>query len=293
MPVAEFEEKEFEIAAAIELTSDSDRYGLVFSSGQVLEKILGYDAAADPWSGHRIWAVLDVQRPTGIRLLPSLWHPGIEPPINRLPRHPVSLILQYKRPTYLTGASAKQWSRWKRPYYRFERSKDQQRVLRRFERATDGDIIVRYASPAFWKRSDLEQNQYTRTVLQASGFVAPGILGGHRVWTYDRPGTVGYPNPSGRGRVFETIDALLAQQSISDQGQQLVPVDSFDDHLNGLAAAALSQEPALSRALGIWRSSLQEASIGLSEEITRRVVNYAAVQSILSGIGAIWYMKER
>jgi hypothetical protein len=292
MPVAEFEEKEYEIAAAIELAGGSNQYGLVFSSGQVLEKILGYDAAADPWSGHRVWAVLGVPRPPGIHLLPSFWLPGVEPSVERLPQHPVSLILQYKRPTYLKGAAAKQWARWQRPYYRFERSKDQQRVLRRFEGATEGEVIVRYASPAFWRHNDLEQNQYMRTVLQASGFVAPSVLGNHRVWTYDRPGTVGYPNPSGRGRIFESIDEMLSSRVLTDQSRALVTIGGPDEHLANLATIALTQEPTLTRSLGTWRSSLQNAAIGLSDQVTQRVVNYIAVQSILARIGAAWYMME-
>ena len=80
MPVAEFEEKEYEVAADIELARNPDKFGpRLFSSGQVLEKILGYEAAADPWAGHRVWIVLGIPRPKGIRLLPPFWHPGEEP----------------------------------------------------------------------------------------------------------------------------------------------------------------------------------------------------------------------
>lgn len=158
MPVAEFEEKQYEIAAAIELAA-SKKYGHVFSSGQVLEKILGYDAATDPDEDHPIWTIIRAPRPPGVRLVPRFWLPGVAPPIERLPRYPVSLIFQYKRPTYLSGASAKQWHMRKCPYYRFERSEDQQIVLRRFERAVIADVVVRYAAPAFWQYSDLEYHQ--------------------------------------------------------------------------------------------------------------------------------------
>ena len=48
MVLAEFEEKEYEIPAAIELASGRSRFGHVFSPGQVLEGILGYDAAVTP-----------------------------------------------------------------------------------------------------------------------------------------------------------------------------------------------------------------------------------------------------
>jgi len=292
MPVAEFEEKEYEVAAAIELATDRDRYGQVFSSGQVLEKVLAYDAAADPWSGHRIWVVLGVPRPPGVRLLPPFWLPGVEPRIERLPNHPISLILQYKRPTYLQGASSKQWPRWKRPYYRFERTQEQQRVLRRLERNIDGSVIVRYASPAFWQRGDLERNQYRRTVLQSSGFVAPSKLGNHRVWTYDRPGTIGYPNPSGRGQMFETIDALLAGLEASTRGRDLVRANGFDYHIETLAALALQHEPRLARAITQWADSLRATGLGLAAQEIRRLYNLAAIQSLLSRIDATWHIRE-
>jgi hypothetical protein len=292
MPVAEFEEKEYEVAAAIELATDARRYGHVFSSGQVLEKIVGYDAAADPWSGHRIWVILGVPRPAGVRLLPQFWHPGAEPSIERLPCHPVSFILQYKRPTYLRGASSKQWARWRRPYYRFERTAEQQRILRRLEQAVDGSVVVRYASPAFWQRGDLERNQFMRTVLQSSGFVAPSILGSHRVWTYERPGTIGYPNPSGRGRIFQTIDELLAREIGAAQGQELVQIDAFDDHLSELASLALRHEPRLARAISIWVAALEATGLNLADQTTRRLANFASVQSVLGRVGASWHMRE-
>jgi hypothetical protein len=65
---AEFEEKEYEIAFTIELAADR---GIVFSSGQVLEKVVGYDVASDPSPNHLIWELLQVPRPEGLRLAPS------------------------------------------------------------------------------------------------------------------------------------------------------------------------------------------------------------------------------
>jgi hypothetical protein len=293
VPVAEFEEKEYEVAADIELARNPDKFGpRLFSSGQVLEKILGYDAAADPWSGHRVWIVLGIPRPKGIRLIPSFWHPGEEPHMEKLPRQPISLILQYKRPSYLRSASAKQWHLWKRPYYRFERNMEQHKVLRRLEGSINDDVIVRYASPAFWQRCDLERNQFRQAVLESSGMVAPSILGSHRVWTYERPGSIGYPNPSGRGRIFETLDTLFASQLNRNRGQQLVPTSGFDEHLDNLAARALSKEPGLTRSIAIWIEALQAAALGLSNETTRRLTNFVAVQSLVLRTGASWHIGD-
>jgi hypothetical protein len=156
LPVAQFEEKEYEIAAAVELALGAGSGGMVYAVGQVLEKLVGYDSASDPMDTNPIWAVLEVPRPPGIRLVPSLWLPGKPPPASRLPSRPISLILQYKRPTYLRGHAAKQWRQWEAPYFRFERTRDQQTVLARLERKTGKDVVVRYAAPAFWRRYELE-----------------------------------------------------------------------------------------------------------------------------------------
>jgi hypothetical protein len=80
---AEFEEKEYEVAFTIELASGG---GLVFGSGQVLEKIVGYDAAAHPDRDHLIWALLNVPRPRGLRLVQPMWSPGEVPSPMQLPQ---------------------------------------------------------------------------------------------------------------------------------------------------------------------------------------------------------------
>ena len=103
MPWAEFEEKQYEIAATVEL----GRRGDVFGAGQVLEKIVGYDAAAAPSADHPIWRVLRLPRPRGLRLLPSHWQRRTQPAARELPSVAVSLILQYKRPEYLLSRQRK------------------------------------------------------------------------------------------------------------------------------------------------------------------------------------------
>src|SRR5690554_6729805 len=102
MPRAEFEEKQYETAANIELARGL-RHPAVFSSGQVLEEILGYDTVAAPSASHVIWRVLGVPRPKGVRLVPSFWLPHPSLPAERLPLSPVSLVLQFKRPDHLRG----------------------------------------------------------------------------------------------------------------------------------------------------------------------------------------------
>jgi hypothetical protein len=210
---AEFEEKVYELAVGVELAARGDA---VFSSGQVLEHVLGYDAAAAPDPEHVIWRLLDIPRPAGLRLLSGLWEPESRPAPADLPTHPVSVLLQYKRPERLRGARAAQWNLWHRPYFRFTRLDRQHAVLRSLERSLGDSAIVRYAAPAFWRRGDLEVAHLRREVLDRSGLVSPEAIGGHRVWTYVRPGTEGIPNPRGKARMFETFAGLF--ETISSGG---------------------------------------------------------------------------
>jgi hypothetical protein len=119
MTRADFEEKSYETAFLLELGGGARPFGLVFSPGQVLEKIVGYDAAASPDPANVVWRLLGAPRPLGVRLEPAFWRPGATPPTGQLPVAPVSLILQFKRPERLTRSNARQWSHWRRPYYRF------------------------------------------------------------------------------------------------------------------------------------------------------------------------------
>src|SRR5690606_24470496 len=125
MPTAEFEEKQYEQPANIELGL---RHAAVFPAGQVLEAVVGYDVAANQPQNAPIWRLMGINNvPTGLALVPNLWQrASVQPKPAELPSHYVSLILQYKRPQYLTTSIALQWGRWGVPYYRFTIDQAQQ-----------------------------------------------------------------------------------------------------------------------------------------------------------------------
>jgi len=175
---AEFEEKEFEVPATVELASGC---GVVLPPGQVLEHLVGYDVAADPVANHRIWRILSVPRPAGVRLVPDMWERAAAPSASALPRIPLSLFVQYKRPEFLRGPRAAQRRHWNRPYFRITRAASQHRVLLRLERRLGDAALVRYAAPAFWQRHELEVAHLRRSVLAQTGFVAPSAIGTPRV----------------------------------------------------------------------------------------------------------------
>lgn len=286
---AEFEEKQYEAAANIEL-----RWGQhvpkVFPSGQVLEEILGYDTAAAPIRSHVIWRVLAVPRPKGLRLLPSLWPAGSQPSPDRLPRTPVSLVLQFKRPDHLRGPAATQWRLWHHSYFRFQRTERQHQVLRRLEERVGDAVVVRYAAPAFSSYGELEANQLAGTVLQNSGFVSPFALGSHKVWTYASPGATGYPNPDGDGLRFETVEELLFRDLRPAEQGDLAVYRPLPEHLQALAEAIGHRAPLLRAPVQEWMGSVARLVPELEPSQRLALHDYALVQSTLTRIGACWFL---
>lgn len=263
-----------------------------------MEKILAYDVAVGSTHSNALWRILRVARPRGVRLLPPHWAPGPTPPAGRLPLHPISLILQYKRPEYMHGTRAAQWARWRTPYFRITRTNHQHRVLRQLETRLASDLVVRYVAPVFHTYADLDVARFAGRVLAESGFVSPNTLGTHRVWSYQRPGTMGYPNPRGSGAEFEGLRALFSAmreaRSVDLErrmGGELEQADPFGDHLQRLADAFRYRQPALRDAVTEWAVGLlRERDLSLSAETVRALVNVVTVQSGAHQLGASWHI---
>jgi hypothetical protein len=295
MAVAQFEEKEYEQAAGVELAEGPPgEQGLVFSAGQVLERIVGYDAAAAPARRHVIWRLLELPRPRGLRLVPNLWSPARVPPAERLPGVPVSLIVQFKRPEFLRGPRAAQWWLCHQPYFRFIRTSHQHAVLLRLERRLGHEAVVRYAAPAFWRRGELEAAHLHREVLARTGFASPSDFGRHQVWTYLGPGIDGRGNPEGRRKPFKTFDAVAEQLwSSPTSSTELVPMRGLDDHLLFLGDVVTERQPRLRAALSKWALQLREADLPLSHRTQQLVVALTAVVTLTSDVHASWWVTGR
>ena len=291
MTWAEFEEKEYESAAFGELMrSDASGKSFAFSAGQVLEGIVGYDAAATPSAAHVVWRILQLPRPAGVRLLPSLWPVSSRPPAERLPGTPVTLVVQFKRPEYLYGATAAQWKYWKEPYFRFTREAQQQKVLRALESSTGADALVRYAAPAFWRLGELEAAHVRGEVVQSSGFVSPERLARHRCWTYLKPGIDGRANPGGSTSRFETHDELFNDAFRREAGSaELVPREALGEHVDRIGAGAAEAAPAsLRRDVMRWRAILREREPDLGSATVARVGGIAMLSSVAALTGSTW-----
>ena len=206
MAVAEFEEKQYEVPANIELGL---QHAGIFAAGQVLEAIVGYDVAAAPPQDAPIWQLIGVKAPAGLLLVPNLWQRArAKPKAAELPSSYVSLIFQYKRPHSLSSIRSRQWKYWKKHYYRFAILKHQQGILEKLETALSSKAVLRYSCPAFSTYQQLQLHQNSLGVLQHSAFALPSALKGHEAWTYDSPGTVGYANSGGVRVRTETVDMV-------------------------------------------------------------------------------------
>lgn len=291
---SEFEEKSYEIAAAIELSRGRAPFGRVFAPGQVLEGLLGFDSASSPNPRHPIWQVLNTPRPPGVRLVPGLWSIPGAPSASQLPSSPVSLVLQYKRPEYLRGGRSAQWSAWRRPYFRITRTLQQQQVLARLERRLENDAIVSYAAPAFWTMAELEAGQLAGTVLRQSGFVRPTQLTGHSVWTYRLPGTDGFVNPRLERRHFQTVDEVANRSfrlDFMEERRDLVIVQgTLRDHVRRIAIAADERAPTVRSLVNAWVVRLLEA--GLDHDSAAVVRDVATISSVLARVGATWLVLD-
>jgi hypothetical protein len=229
---AEFEEKEFETAANVEL----GRLGAnVFSPGQFAERILGYDAAVELPPGAAGEVVRDLvggTRGRGVRLAPNFWLGSRHiPDVADLPHRYVSLLIQYKRPEYVVEPRARQRAHWGQAYYRYRVRRPQHGILTTVEQNLGHHASVRYAAPAFSARFVLQTRQVQGQVLRSTNFVAPTSIGAHRSWTYIDPGTPGYANYPG-----EIVPSESFEQVIESAFSEAVEASLYD-HLKQVGGA--------------------------------------------------------
>lgn len=142
--VVEFEEKEFEGP----LNGQLGLGGPLWSPGQVLEQLVGFDAAmltidAVFWASQGFAAP-----PLGAVVLPAWW-PGffsrLAVRIRRPPPFRMNVFLQYKRPEHLSHSNASEWTLWKASYYRFWITSHQQLALVACATALGNSGLVAYA----------------------------------------------------------------------------------------------------------------------------------------------------
>ncbi len=205
---AEFKEKYYEHAFIIELGRRCHQF---YSPDQVDERFLGFDTAWFlPFDDFRYFLPGLARRasafPHGIttndlRRLGDLFN-------HRLPALRLNLFLQFKRPDYLSRSSAKEWSYWGHPYFRFDLTHHQQERLADLARIGGNQAAVVYAAAAFHEYTDLIGHTRNNSVIQNSNISECRPLSGHGRFTYDSPGHTGaaHSEPEDiESRPFETI----------------------------------------------------------------------------------------
>jgi len=183
--LAQFEEKELEGPLNAQLCGGS---GLLWSPGQVLEAVVGFDAALMV-TDISFWASLGFGHvPHGLPVQSSWW-PGwpsllLRPLFMfRTPPHfRLNLFLQYKRPEHLERG--KEAGHWNSAYFRFAVTPHQQRALEACARSLGVDGHVAYGSPAFFKRADLFTHTENRTLASNTHFAPAMDLATHSLYTY-------------------------------------------------------------------------------------------------------------
>ena len=306
---AQFEEKQYEYAFNRELEGGIPPFGLVLPSGQVLEAIVGYDTAANPDPVNTVWRILRVPSPGGLIVQPNTWRPGSQPRTVQLPASPVSLFLQFKRPDWVDNPKAPQWHLWTQPYFRFSIDPKQQSTLVRLERRVRGHALVRYAAPAYWMSADLYRHNENRETIKNSGFLSPGRMRNHLVWTYQTPGTRGKRNPDGDELDFESVwqvgQLLELRQTTGGEGDHpstrlggevaVSPVPLIR-HVFELAALIDEQYPfgRPLRSLTVeWRSRLAMALPDQREDTLDAVAAAAAIMAFSKRARCQWLVLDR
>jgi hypothetical protein len=117
MPLCQFGERQYELAANLELLAGN---GSFFTPTTSLEGALGIDVALTP-GDPRVWLLLGVKPPRGVAVGPTSfrrWPKNAA--ASASPPFLVSLFVQYKRSTHLTRSNTTEWSTHNLPYWRVE-----------------------------------------------------------------------------------------------------------------------------------------------------------------------------
>jgi hypothetical protein len=120
-----------------------------------------------------------------------------------------------------------------------------------------------------------------QVVAENSTFVAPQVLRGHRLWSYARPGTVGYVNPEGVEAGGDTAETLIASLRDSTTHQTL------DEHVRDLAQGA-GAEPGSDE----WVARLLAEDEGLADERRTTLAAWAAFAQRVAELRAEWLVLD-
>lgn len=233
--IAEFEEKQFEQALNFELIRN---HRLLYVPGQVLENTLGFDSALfttnwNFWRNfpeherlHRFRFFRHFYRyfdffPEGMLLRREFWNELSNEFNNEdfFPKIKFNTFIQHKRPEYLVRENATEWTSWNNPYYRYNITPHQQKALERLENRISNQGIVVYASPAFYRLTELWDSINNNRLISDTNFCQVSRLVNHNTYTYKDSGNmgIGHSEPE----KIESKDFIEYIQGFSNAKQEM------------------------------------------------------------------------
>lgn len=290
MPVCQFGERQYELAANLEMLAGGGQF---FVPTLPQEKDIGIDIALTP-GNPQIWSLLKVKPPPGVRLGPGAvptWPPNL--PTAASPPFLISLFLQYKRSTFLTRKNAKEWSHHGEPYWRIVLTPHQHKLLRELELRVGDKAVVRYAAPRFWQYQELWLFQSMGAILDQSMFVSPEeALSHHSRLTWSPThGLQGHSTPE---RLPDERSTELSRAVIAKAASSL-DADKREDartHIRTLARALEALDPGKPR-----RKRLQEVRVerneiydALDDETVEVAIDMAIIMDTAASVNADWLL---
>jgi hypothetical protein len=186
-----YEEKSFENYFNIELNSKSKVF---FPFGQVQENFIGADSSA--YSKNRqLWKMFGYPfcfypdfKGIKFQEIANLLEKDLRSYINNFPEMKTNILFQYKKPEYFKNSSAKEWSSWKHPYYRYDIYPEQHDLLIYLSDKLKNKVLILYASPAIANINDLVKAYTNKKIIESSNFTTALSLKGHKRNTYKTAG---------------------------------------------------------------------------------------------------------
>lgn len=276
MSIAEFEEKEFEGP----LNSQLMFGGPLWSPGQVLEQLVGFDVAM--LTAHSaFWAARGFSEPPSGAVVQLEWWlrdiARLVVGVRRPPHFQMNVFLQHKRPEYLSRSSASEWATWGANYFRFWITSHQQAALDACAAALGQNGLVAYSCPAFHRRVDLWAHTQNRTLIANTHFAPAPNLSGHSRYTYinaTSPG-VAHSEPT-------TVAPLTILNGSG--GNDDVPPDEPRGGDDGRRPQDLFSEARRAAQAAISASPVLVGSEALHAEVVRRTE--ASIEAIMAAFDA-------
>lgn len=180
-----YEEKVFESYFNSELR---DYTRMVFSPGQCLEGLLGFD-----FMGNIPFAYLNEifginQNLSGITKEELETWLGYS--LDSIPNITANIFLQYKKPVYLTNSNASEWWYWQKKYFRYSIYSEQQEILEQLSETIGDQGVVLYASPAIKDVQELYNKYFNKGLIRNVNFQLASNLTGHHHNTYISAGRI-------------------------------------------------------------------------------------------------------